>query len=195
MPYGHHASCGCCQSKVLTPLPSGDGNINLHEFSKLVEFLGRVRSQLQHSQTMQQERLAQDIQLFKFMIDPTFLGGTLDSHSLVSPFTATKSPWLQLPGQPLELRSPKLKFWMDQLELEYFDLLSLFEFLAACHWVNSICGSGFGVFSWHVNRLMATARAETNEKLFLCEQHWWFLVGHSKVHFGYGPLFRTCRSW
>ena len=28
------------------------------------------------------------------------------------------------------LRSPKLKFWMDQLELEYFDLLSLFEFLA-----------------------------------------------------------------
>ena len=30
------------------------------------------------------------------------------------------------------LRSPKLKFWMDQLELEYFDLLSLFEFLVPC---------------------------------------------------------------
>jgi len=27
------------------------------------------------------------------------------------------------------VESPKLKFWMDQLELEYFDLLSLFEFL------------------------------------------------------------------
>ncbi|CAL1126292.1 unnamed protein product [Cladocopium goreaui] len=30
------------------------------------------------------------------------------------------------------VESPKLKFWMDQLELEYFDLLSLFEFLVPC---------------------------------------------------------------
>lgn len=27
------------------------------------------------------------------------------------------------------VKSPKLKFWMSQLELEYHDLLSLFEFL------------------------------------------------------------------
>ena len=65
----------------------GDGNINLQEFSKLVEPLGQI--------------------------------------------------WLASPSGCLcvalgVLRSPKLKFWMDQLELEYFDLLSLFEFLVPC---------------------------------------------------------------
>ena len=62
-------------------------------------------------------------------------------------------PFSVIHSDHISVRSPKLKFWMDQLELEYFDLLSLFEFLAPWQWHYGCCWRFDFVLRKHCNFL------------------------------------------
>ena len=109
---------------------SGDGAINLHEFSKLVQPLGCIVAQL---------ALACNCNLACLKCPG------LNKNALLREAQKEKgNPSALLESLPLP-RSPKLKFWMGQLELEYHDLLSLFERLVEQHlrahllWGTRVC--------------------------------------------------------